>query len=61
MPALYVKREERGIVPASRTRREFFEVGVQRPTGEIELLHSETPDANGWTKIFSSELGEPSL
>ena len=33
VPTLYVKREERGIVPASRMRHEFFEVGVQRRDG----------------------------
>ena len=33
VPALYVKREERGSVPASRRLGEFFEVGVESRDG----------------------------
>ena len=41
MPAQLVKREERGGVPASRSGREFFEVGRSvLPPREIELLSS---------------------
>ena len=33
VPALYVKREERGSVPASRRLGEFFEVRVESRDG----------------------------
>ena len=33
VPALYVKRQERGSVPASRRLGEFFEVGVESRDG----------------------------